>query len=318
MPKRRIKTPINKRKEKIENDALEFLKKNLFIDNPDDCPFSVFLFITKKDKKIRLENYENDIKIFKALFNSGIEDYKVILWNKLVIDKNSEFYKKDFSRDEFEFLKSVLSAYIIASKNNFYYPNVNEPMKTDRLILRAINKNDKKLFAYHFKSDGNFAIFSGRAPTTKNIKDMAYRELPTLFTIEEQLTHKVIGYVGITIGFAGITIHGTTSTGLIEYYIFKEFRKQGYCKEAIKYLVNKIFNQELYDPVETLRETIFEKKVIKVKTIRARISAINTASINTIKSCGFIHEATIHNTMYLEGIGWTDEEIYYLPNKENK
>lgn len=296
---------IDKYKQQIEKEAIDFLKNSLFANNPDNCPGFLSLQITKENKKQNLESYEKEIEIFKTLFHSDSKNHKIALWNGLLICGKSKFYKRDFSSEEYDFLNSA----VIASKNPIYSVNINNVIKTERLILRAINKDDTKLFAYHFKYDGDFIIFSECAPTKKNIKLLASRKLPTFFTIEEQATHKVIGYIGLS-------IYDSSATGLIEYYIFKEYRKNGYCKEAIKCLVNKALNHKLYEPVETLREYIYKKKVIKLNAIRARISAINVASIETVKSCGFIHEATVHKTMHISNIGWTDEEIYYFPVME--
>lgn len=95
--------------------------------------------------------------------------------------------------------------------------------------------------------------------------------------------------------------------------LYKEYRKCGYCKEAVKALVNVTMAGKLYEPQATVRDYVYEKKVVKLNAIRARISTVNTASLNTVKSCGFIYEATIHKIIPKQSLGWTDEEIYYIP-----
>lgn len=147
-------------------------------------------------------------------------------------------------------------------------------------------------------------------PTNKNIKQFAARRSPTLFAIEGNSTHSLLGYVGLS-------IHTRSATGLIEYYIFKQYRKKGYCKEAVNALADKVKNNQLYGPVESIQEGVYSEEAIKINAIRARIAVINTASIKTVQSCGFIYEATINKT-YFSANGWVDEVIYYLPKDLSK
>lgn len=298
---------IDRRRAQCTSEAVDFLKSELYPDNPDSCPEYLYLGITHADKERNKKIYEEDLKIFKTLFNAGNSNYKIALWNDVFYrctDKTN-FCKRDFSKEELAFVQAMVNA----NDNNLYEANVNNPIKTDRLILRNIVKNDFKLFAYHYKHDGDFVLFTGLSPTDKNIRQYATRRSEALFTIEDKTTGEVMGYVGLT-------IHNASATGLLEYYVFKEHRRQGYCREAATALISKALNKKLYKPVKTVRENIYKRRSIEVHIIRARISSINTASIKTVESCGFIHEATIHQTMYRSGLGWTDEEIYYI-TKEN-
>lgn len=298
---------IEKMRDRINDEAIEFLRKGLYADRQDDCPeYVYFISITERLKTEDPGRYEENLKIFKTLFNAGNENYKTALWNCLTFfNEGVKFCKKDFSRDELAFIKAAIKA----ASNPIYEANVNEPIETDRLILRGMTKRDSKLLAYHYKYDGDAEDYFGRKPTNDLIKRNAARRSPTFFTIEEKNTHSVIGYVGLN-------IRRETATGLLEYYIFKEYRKCGYCKEAVKTLVNVAMEGKLYEPKETVRDCVYDRKAVKLNAIRARISTANTASLNTVKSCGFIYEATIHKTMPMKGIGWTDEEVYYIPMEE--
>lgn len=295
---------IEKIRDQVNAEAIAFLRKGLYAENQDNCPDCLYVCITTYNKEKDLETYEEELKIFKALFNAGNVNYKIALWNRLILyySESTKFYRKDFSRDEFAFIKAALKA----TGTPIYEANVNEPIVTDKLILRAIEKSDYKHFAYHYKNDGDFDIYCGLAPTNENVKRFAERRLSTLFAIEEKSSHALMGYVGLS-------IKPESSTGLLEYYIFKEHRKRGYCKEAVNALVNAAMTGNLYEPRETLRYYVYQKKVVKLNAIRARISVANTASLNTVKSCGFIYEATIHKTIHKQDFGWTDEEIYYIP-----
>ena len=183
--------------------------------------------------------------------------------------------------------------------------NVNPPIETERLVLRAIEGNDQTILADHFKSEGDFELFTGRKPTNKNIREVALSLRKSVyFTIERKADRKILGYIGLSIKEA-------SATGLLEYYLFKEERRKGYCKEAVGALTETALRGKIYGPAETVQLGVYKRKVIHLNAIRARISSVNIASQRTVESCGFVHEATIHQTLH-KGTAWTNEEIYYL------
>lgn len=161
-------------------------------------------------------------------------------------DNTTKFCRKDFTKEEFEFIASAL----YAACTPISVANVNGPIVTDRLILRTITKNDCTLLAYHYKNDGDFIQFTGFRPTNKMIKLYADIEAPTYFAIEERTMHNLIGYIGLH-------FCEQSATGLLEYYIFKEYRNQGYCKEAITKLVDMAFHGKIYEPIRTVRDYVY-------------------------------------------------------------
>lgn len=302
---------IDKRKRQIEKDAVNFLLAEVYDGDENLCPSYLRVSITARNKKDDPSFYEENLKTFKALFHSDNDNYKIALWNGLVrdlryCDEKLKFCREDFSKEEFAFIKAAIKA---INNQNYWEVNVNTAIETDRLVLRGIEKSDCNLFAYHYKHDGDFILFTGFNATSKLIKNYANRRCPTFFTIEEKDSHKVIGYIGLSIMFA-------SATGLIEYYIFKEYRNQGYCKEATKKLVDMTIRGKLYEPKRMVQECVYNKKSVKLNAIRARISVVNTASIKLVESCGFICEATIHKTVHNVGLGWTDEKIYYITSEQ--
>ena len=78
----------------------------------------------------------------------------------------------------------------------------------------------------------------------------------------------------------------------------------------------KDFNNQLYLPVETIQWYVYNKKVLKLNTLRAWVVAFNTPSLKMIESCGFTHEASFKKVIYKKGIGWIDREYYYLTKEE--
>ena len=299
-----LQDKLREQRSALTQQALDYLKKTLYAENPEECPdYYLYLNLAEGDKEYNLEKYYENLKIFKALFASNNPSFKIALWNSICVRyEGQKLIEEDFSQEEYAFLVKACSAQVRSVDET----NINKPIITSRLVLRSIEKDDMKLFAYHYKNDGDFVTFTGYAPRTQYISFYANRRGPNLFTIEEKNTHTVIGYVGLS-------IHEVSATGLLEYYIFKEFRQKGYCKEAIAALVERALKNKLYLPVETVQVGVYAKRVIKLNAIRARIATTNSASLKTVQSCGFLHEATIHKSMHKSGLGWLDEEIYYLP-----
>lgn len=292
-----------KERNQIEEEAIEFLKNGLYAEHPENCPQYVHFGISAGEKARRSADYKRDILHFKTLFNADEWRYRLTLWNMIVnyYVGNLKVCKKDFSKEEYAFIQAASKAVWMPSE-----ANVNRPINTKRLILRAIEKHDQKIFAEHFKNDGDFTLFSGYKPTNKNIRQFTLTlRRNTYFSIERKTDRKLLGYIGLS-------IKKETSTGLLEYYLFKEDRKKGYCKEAVDALTKITLNGKLYEPVETVQLGVYKKKTIHLNAIRARISSLNIASQKTVESCGFVHEATIHKTVNKGTADWTDEEIYYL------
>ena len=296
-----------KERNQIEKEAIEFLKSGLFAEHPDDCPQYVHFAITAHDKAQWPNAYQKGVRCFKTLFQTGEERHRIALWNMVVnyYASKSKFCREDFSGEEYAFIKMAVNAV-----GEPIRANINPPIETERLVLRAIEEKDQKILAVRFKEDGDFEFFTGCKPTNKDIRQftLALRH-STYFVIERKSDRKLLGYIGLS-------IREESATGLIEYYLFKEERRKGYCKEAVETLTKITLRGKLYEPaVETLRLGVYRKRAIHLNAIRARISSVNIASQKTVERCGFIHEATIHQTMNKGALGWTDEEIYYLTSE---
>ncbi len=289
-------------REQLDEAAIEFLRNGLYADCPNDCPRYVHFAMTTYEKKRWAQEYQKGISCFKALFRANDDRYRLVLWNMIVnyYFSKSNFCKGDFSKEEYTFIQ--MARKVVGEPSE---ANVNPPIRTKRLVLRAIEGNDQKIFADHFKNEGDFAAFTGREPTRKTIQEFVFcLRRPTYFAIERRSDRKLLGYIGLS-------IRKETSTGLIEYYLFKDERQKGYCKEAVEALTKITLRGKLYEPVETVQRGIYRKKTIHLNAIRARISSCNPASCKTVERCGFVHEATIHSAVK-QGSAWTDEEIYYL------
>lgn len=292
-----------KERERLEEEAIDFLKSSLYAGHPEDCPRYVHFAISVYDKNHWPKEYQKGVQCFKALFQAGEESYRPALWNMVVnyYLPATKVCKGDFSKEEYAFIRSALNAV-----GDMARANVNRPLKTERLLLRAIERKDQSIFADNFIADGEFTLFTGMPSTKSNIKEFSLQLMRSIvFAIERRADRKLLGYIGLS-------LRETSATGLLEYYLFKDERRKGYCKEAVEALTEITLQGKLYLPVETVQLGVYRKKAIRLNAIRARISSLNIASQRTVESCGFVHEATVHQTMYKGTAGWTDEEIYYM------
>lgn len=293
---------FSKKREKLVQQAEDYLKNTLYVQNSDDCQPYFIVDVSAYNRKKNYEDYQKDLAMFKTLFNADNEDFKTVIWNDAVSFLYKEkLCREDFTKDEYAFLQQAIKA----SKVDWSDVDCNAPIVTDRLVLRTYAKKDVKLFKYHYKNDGDFVMYGGLYPSNANVNDSVKRFYPLYFTIEEKTSRNVVGYVGLL-------IRDDFNTALLEYYIFKEYRQNGYCKEAVSALTDMALDNRLYFPEETIRKGVYGRKIEKIQTVRARIATINEPSIRTILSCGFSLEATLHKTMHKYGMGWIDENVYYL------
>ena len=291
---------ILKRRQEIERKAIAFLWDGAHAQCLGILPQLLSLSIGAKTKAAEPERYQRDLLSFKTLFNAGEKVYRDALWNMLAspYHKKMRICKKDFTQEEFLFVSEALKATAIPRAN---MANVNRPIATKRLILRAVERNDFKTFTEHFQNDGDFALYTGYKPTKFMIKLFAEKQAPLYFVIEGKTENRIIGCIGLNMQDDG--------TGSLEYYIFKDKRRKRYCKEAIGALVEKALTGKLYRPIETIKYGVYRRKSVSFNTIEAKIISENTSSIKVIESCGFIHETSVR------GANGSIEEVYRIPTQ---
>lgn len=291
---------IDKIKKRANKKASLYLNKQ-FGEDFSISKYNLFLQVTKHTKEADKLLYDKHIAAFRYLFNLNDEEINIAIWNECS-NWLSEMCLEDFTKAERAFITSA-----IKSNDNDIYRNINIPIITNRLILRAEEKADLNEFYKQFSIGNECVIFRGRKYNKSD--RWFYLNRPLCFVLEEKETKNIVGYVGLE-------VDDKTYTARIEYYIFAQYRKRGYCKEAVVALRNEAFSDNLLVSVETARNGVFSKKPVRIEIIRAAIRENNLPSLNTVQSCGFEFEARIHKNMYQEGIGIFDELNYYI-TKEN-
>ena len=118
--------------------------------------------------------------------------------------------------------------------------NTGSAIETERLfLLPSRTDRDSEAFLQMLRDDGDFSIFCGVSPSEKHVRRFANyfertdHELCTYSIFLKQHKDKFIGYVGV---------HREMEDEYeIEFYIASEYRRNGYCEEASRELINQLF-----------------------------------------------------------------------------
>lgn len=136
-------------------------------------------------------------------------------------------------------------------------------LETERLlILKSKNSRDLNTLKKHLKEDGDFSIFTGLSDEEQNISLFDLEESDVdYYSLYLKNTSIMIGYVG----FSKVD----EQTIEIEFYIFRDERKKGFCKESCIKLIEYIFNEG------------------QSNAITATVTHDNNAALCFLKSVGF-------------------------------
>lgn len=105
---------------------------------------------------------------------------------------------------------------------------------------------------------------------------------------------------GILLGKISFSDYNLKNNSIeIGYYLIREFRGNGYMKEAIKYVCDILFNQ------------------VKLNKIYAQTASFNYQSINMLKSLNFKKDGVLREHHELNGEMY-DDYIFSILNKEFK
>jgi len=148
-------------------------------------------------------------------------------------------------------------------------------IETDRLLLWP-SEEDRDLWFYHkhLREDGDFELFTGLPYSEDKVKLMRLTG-SLYFTVVLKESQIMIGYVAYQ-----------ETSGEVEFYIFRDWRRQGYGKEALTALMDRIFSGSLLVEGENGLQQLASPTVISADTL-----AENEAAIRFMESCGFQEKA---------------------------
>lgn len=143
---------------------------------------------------------------------------------------------------------------------------------TERLnIIPSDEERDLQLYLDDLMKKDEF-LFQFGMPYSKELFEMIdFHSAPVIYyTIFLRETGAMIGYIGLTVS------EHNTECGDLEFYIFKDYRRCGYCSEAVKAFSNAFFSGELSGT--------------KGKTVTAETLSENDAVKRMLEGLGFKRE----------------------------
>lgn len=160
-------------------------------------------------------------------------------------------------------------------------------LRTKRLILRAANQSDLA---------DMFAIYSAPAamkywstPPHQNHAETQGNLDRMVASAAKQLVYFAIEMDGHMIGYAGM--HHGDEVGFI---LHPDYWRRGIIKEAMGAIIPNLFENT------------------DVPQLTADADPLNTASVNCLKSLGFVETGTAENTYCINGV-WSDSIYFALP-----
>ncbi len=260
------------------------------------------------------DEYNDSLNAFHYIFSLG-EDGKTYLWNKYITINSplSDFYESDFTNDELEFFKSIKEAkqdainkYGSLSKD----VNINKPIETNRLILKAFNEETSKLYdEYFYQNKDEFENYYS-LDYGDSFKYCHMNERPLGFAIFLKNSNIPIGSICFT-NFDNDALYN------VEYFVKKEYRRNGYAFEALIELINQLKLDSLFVLSETLRECVFDVVNPDIRCLKIKTEITNTSSQKLAEKAGF----TRYGTLLFSGLyknKYYDEVVYYLVLNEDR
>lgn len=172
-------------------------------------------------------------------------------------------------------------------------------LKTNRLILRPIDLNDKlKIFEY--RSDSETNKYQGWIPKTieevetfiaKNPEQINEPETWFQFVIIEKETQEIVGDLGIHF------IDSDNKQAEVGCTLNKHFQNKGYATESLKRIIDYLF------------------KDLNKHRIITSIDPDNKNSIRLVERIGFRKEAHFVESLWIDD-KWVDDIIYALIEKD--
>lgn len=285
----------------IERRIVEKFEINRFCINNIGANF--------KDRK----HYNENLAIFHYIFSIG-DIGKTFLWNNYIYWEMSpsDFCEEVFSKEEMDFFLSIeetkrktIEKYGLCSKDI----NINKPVETQRLILKAFDENTSKEYDdcfYHNKDE--FEDYYKHE--YKNEFENCYMQFrPLMFAIFLKDSNELIGSIGLN--------NRNDALYNVEYFIKSDYRRNGYALEAVNELIFRVKGKSLSVLSDTVRDCVFEVVCPDIRCLMIRNDIENIASQRIAEKVGFKKAGTLLFSFLFKN-KYYDENVYYLQLSSNK
>jgi RimJ/RimL family protein N-acetyltransferase len=235
------------------------------------------------------QEYQEAADMIKYLFKQG-EDEKSFLWNSIYDSADdglelNDLRESDFTDEEFEFIKSVFLTR--CSRQPRDCANVNDEIKTERLILKPYDETLNKTYREYFLSrPEEFETYYQVEFDNGIINNINYTNSLLHFAIIEADGDKYIGSIGLN-------VLSNDNKLDIEYCIFDEYRGNGFAYETVAAIIDAVRNGKIVVEYETIRKGIFEVKPIRPLYLQFKINVNNAPSIAIAEKVGAIKDGIL-------------------------
>ena len=305
---------LSKERNLYINKAIEYFKSR-GLDTTQTNIYYVYLRIPKE------RELKNEINKFKILFNSIDEELKIALWNMLELPDNIDILKQYFTDEEYRFINefSLIESKHYSRLYDSFCININQAYESFNIKLVPY-VNDKKInniFKEHLKNEGDFEKYTLCSLNDIQLNMASDLHCNLAFNIFLKRSNELIGviYLSSLSTLPSYRFTDEETKAMFSYYIFKEYRGNGYCKEAISLLQNLAFNGELKVPVQTEKKYIYEIKPTNINMLCAITEVDNESSKSVLKSTLFEKSGTINKYKKLNN-RFVDIEYYELSREK--
>ena len=276
--------------------------------------------------RVCLCNDENDStseKIINRLLSLDKEQINDWLWNALEVKEEYDVERSSLSEKGKAFVFDWLEAKRKWLQNTAIpHPagihrnilkNINGNIQGQRVVLKPCSiKGDSALYLQHVKEDGDFLIYVTPDSGNDDPATLVWANtlLPFSFYIHLKDTDEEIGVISL---FDYENKHNLRplGTAYLHYYLYKQYRHQGYAYEAASLLIDAFFACKLKNAVVTEKHFEVEEKASEPVCIKIGTNGKNQASIALATKLGFVYESTDYAYKTTDGAP-QDENNYCL------
>ena len=284
-------------------------------------------YVNEPIEQVYLSNNENDSrneKIINHLLSLNNKEINDWLWNALEVkedeydvngsslsNEGKAFVNKFIDAKKAWFKRTAIPHPAGIYRNILF--NINDDIVGDRVTLKpCCIKDNGDLYLHHVETDGDFVIYVTPDSKDDNPRSLVWANtlVPYSFYIYLKESNEEIGVISLC-DVENKHHLRPLSNAYFHYYIYKEYRHQGYAYEASKLLIDAFFNKKLKNAVVTDKHFEVVESPCEPSCIRLSTNTKNEGSNHLAKKLGFIYEGTDKDYKTTDGVPQS-ENNYYL------
>jgi len=293
----------------IKRNKIETKVENIIKQKFNDKYFDAHILTNNRED----ENYQQQVEIFKYLFNQKNKDAEIYLWNNVydyvAYSQENPIKKDDFTKEENDFFEEIIKyrknfvkKYGERYDNRF---NCNKLIKTLRLVLQPYDENlDREYNNYFLKHKDEYEKFYGVEYSKDSVNRSTHpKDGQLYFAILLKQNREFIGSIALS------EINSAKCN--IEYFIKPEYRKNGYAFEAVGEILKQLFKNKLVRLKETIKYSVYKKIKINKNCVSARVDINNISSTKLLEKLGFKKDGILKYDGEIKG-KFYDSAVYTL------